>query len=247
VFERFILRQITDQIESKSLYDDQQSGFRKGHSTTTILLRLKDDILQAMKKGEITLAILADFSKAFDTVDYKILLEELHRLGFSKKLLFLLKDYLSDRQQYVQIDDNASDRLHVEFGVPQGSILGLILFNLYVTTICSNGNSKYLIYADDTTLLRHTKVKDLPQIINEMQLEMNNINRWSELRNLCLNATKTKTILFSTSQMSRRHNLQEEIININSNNEQLEKVTNVKKTWHGTAISTPLFKAAMPR
>jgi len=107
-----------------------------------------------MKKGEVTLTILADFSKAFDIVDYKVLLKELHRLGFSRKFLLLFKD-LSIRQQYVQVDDKSSRRLQVEFGVPQGSILGPVLFNLYDTT---NGQSTYLVYADDTTLLRHTKV-----------------------------------------------------------------------------------------
>ena len=78
VFERVILQQLTEIIEHEMIYDQKQSGFRKGHSTTTILLKLKDDISNAMKKGEVTLAILADFSKAFDTVDYRTLLRELH-------------------------------------------------------------------------------------------------------------------------------------------------------------------------
>ena len=98
VFERVILKQLTEIIEREMIYDQQQSGFRKGHSTTTILLKLKVDIVSAMKKGEVTLAILADFSKAFDTVDYRTLLAELHAIGFSKKLLYLFKDYLSNRR-----------------------------------------------------------------------------------------------------------------------------------------------------
>ena len=228
VFERVILKQITELIENESIYDSQQSGFRKGHSTATILLKLKEDILRAMKKGEVTLTILADFSKAFDTVDYKVLLKELHRLGFSRNFLLLLKDYLSSRQQYVQVDDKSSSQLEVEFGVPQGSILGPVLFNLYVTTISSNGRSTYLVYADDTTLLRHTKVINLPQAIDDMQLEVNKVNIWSGKKNLCLNGSKTKVILFSTSQMYKRHKLQNEMVRIYSNNQQLENITDVK-------------------
>ena len=228
VFERVILQQITEQIEARSIYNPKQSGFRKGHSTTTILLKLKDDIQKAMKKGEVTLAILADFSKAFDTVDYQTLLKQLNELGFSKDLLLLLKDYLSNRQQFVQVDDKCSSRLPVEFGVPQGSILGPILFNLYVTTICLNGNSSYLLYADDTTLLRHAKPKDLPKTVEEMQKELANITNWSEKRNLSLNALKTKTVLFSTSQLSRVRKLDDVAIQLTSNNKQLERVFHVK-------------------
>ena len=138
------------------------------HSTTTILLKLKDDISKEMKKGEV--AILADFSKAFD---YRTLLRELHAIVFSKRLLYLFIDYLSNRQQLVQIDDKMSEKLQINFGVPQGSILGPVLFNLYVRTISANGNINYLLYADDTTMLRHSKVVNLPQTINEMQHEMN--------------------------------------------------------------------------
>ena len=83
VFERVILQQLTEIIEGEIIYDQQQSGFRTGHSTTVILLKLKEDIVKAMKKGEVTPAILADFSKAFDPVDYRTLLAELHAIGFS--------------------------------------------------------------------------------------------------------------------------------------------------------------------
>ena len=228
VFERVILQQLTEIIEGEMIYDQQQSGFRKGHSTTTILLKLKDDIVKAMKKGEVTLAILADFSKAFDTVDYRTLLAELHAIGFSEKLLYLFKDYLSNRHQLVQIDDKTSEMLQVNFGVPQGSILGPVLFNLYVRTISSNGRSNYLLYADDTTMLRHTKVVNIPQTIKKMQQEMNEVNTWSDEKNLCLNAKKTKVILFSTSQMSRRHSLQNAIVEIFNKEQPIERIFEVK-------------------
>ena len=228
VFERVILQQLTEIIEHEMIYDQKQSGFRKGHSTTTILLKLKDDISNAMKKGEVTLAILADFSKAFDTVDYRTLLRELHTIGFSERLLYLFRDYLSNRQQLVQIDDKISKKLQVNFGVPQGSILGPVLFNLYVRTISANGKSNYLLYADDTTMLRHSKVVNLPQTINEMQHEMNKVNTWSEEKYLCLNSKKTKAILFSTPHMSKRHNLESTVVEIRNNGEPIERIADMK-------------------
>ena len=101
VFEHVILQQQTEIIEGEKIQNQQQSGFRKDHSITTILLKLNEDIVKAMKKGEVTLVILADFPKTFDTIDYRILLAELHVIGFSKKLLYLFRDYQSNRHQLV--------------------------------------------------------------------------------------------------------------------------------------------------
>ena len=150
VYERLVLCQIQDFIVKFSLYEETQSGFWKGHSTTTTLLKVKDDIAKAMKRGEITLAIFADYSKAFDTVDFEILINKLHKLNFSKTFLHWLVSYLTDRQQYVQVNDKSS----IMFGVPQGSILGPVLFNLYVADMQQNvGNEGgCLQYADDSTL-----------------------------------------------------------------------------------------------
>ena len=181
-----------------------------------------------MKSGEVTLAVLADFSKAFDTVDYKTLISQLNVLGFSKGFIQLIDNYLTDRYQYVQVDDKCSSMLKVKFGVPQGSILGPILFNLYVTHLNINGPRTYLQYADNTTLLRHVKLKNLQQTVTSMQDEMNEIYNWSSSNNLQLNIAKTKLMLFSTKQMSRIHNLHDVGIKISSNNKNIERVNTIK-------------------
>lgn len=128
IYERVILNQLCTYIEQRHLYKTTQSGFRKGHSTSTLLLKLRNDIRTAMSKSEITLAILIDNSKAFDTIDHGILLKKLHNLNFSRDSLEILSSYLSNRYQYVQIDDQKSSCQQMNFGVPQGSILGPVLF-----------------------------------------------------------------------------------------------------------------------
>ena len=98
VYERLVHHQVIDYIESRTLFKDNISGFRKGHSTTAVLLDIRDDIVRAMKRGEVTLTGSADFSKAFDTIKCKTVLEKLGLLGFSKDYLKWTVHYLTDRE-----------------------------------------------------------------------------------------------------------------------------------------------------
>ena len=152
VYERVILQQLCNFIEKESLYTTTQSGFRKGHSTTTILLKIKDDIKRAINKSEVTLAILIDYSKAFNTIDQNILLEKLLKFNFSPQAIEIIFSYISDRKQYAQVDDTSSEMSNMYFGVPQGSILGPVLFNLYVADLSEILSSTSAQYADDTTI-----------------------------------------------------------------------------------------------
>ena len=159
-YMKVYVESIVEHIESSTLYKETMSGFRKGHSTAVVLLKLKDDILKAMKKGEITLAVFTDYSKAFDTVDFQVLLNKLHRLDFPKKFLIWTYSYLEGRQQFVQIDDRKSGLLPVAFGVPQGSILGPVLFNLYMADLQDEkSDCNYLQYADDTSLYNIARLR----------------------------------------------------------------------------------------
>ena len=229
IYERLVLSQLVQCIDQNTLYKETVSGFRKEHSTAVILLKLKDDILKAMKKGEITLAVFTDYSKAFDTVDFRILLKKLYDLGFPTDFLLWIHSYLYGRKQFVQIDDRKSGLLPVSFGVPQGSILGPVLFNLYMADL-QNGkfDCNYLQYADDTSLYQHSKVKNLSKCVDDMQKELDLANSWSKNSNLQMNPTKTKTMVFSTSQMSTIHNLASlDLVSMHINHQNIERT----KSW----------------
>ena len=130
VYEKVILKQLSAFIKKMMLYKNTQSGYRKGHSSITLLLKLQDDIQKAMNRNEVSLSLFADYSKAFDTVDYKTLVHKRHFLQFSHSYLHLMNSYLTEMKQFVQIDEKRSPLARVYYGVPQGSILGPILFHL---------------------------------------------------------------------------------------------------------------------
>ena len=169
VFEGVILAQLCNYIEVKANYNLTQSGFRKGHSTITLLLKLRNDIKCAMNTSEVTLEILLDFSKVFDTIDHLTLLQKLYKMNFSVESLKLIQSYISERREYAKIDDKTSSTQLNNFGVPQGSILGLVLFNLYIVDIVDNISCNSLQYADDTTLYQHYKLKNLQNCIEKLE------------------------------------------------------------------------------
>ena len=209
IYKRIILTQLSEFIESKSIYAQTQSGFRKGHSCSSLLVKLKNDITKAMNRGEITIAIAADYSKAFDTVHYTKLLQLLKSLGLSNDFLKIIHSYLTNRNQYVQVDDTKSSTKSIYFGVPQGSILGPVLFNLYVSDLSSILENHSLQYADDTTFYAHGKVKDINLITESLDADIERMQQWSSDKNLALNSKKTYSILFGTPQMIAKHKLQE--------------------------------------
>ena len=230
IYEKLVLRQMATYLSNNAILESKISAYRKGHSTTTAMLAMRDDIIAAMNKGEITISVIADFSKAFDTVAYETVLQKLHQFGFSKHALKWLASYLSERKQFVQIDDRKSSELEVAFVVPQGSILGPVLFNLYVNDLAKNLPTavKAHQYADDTTLFAHCKPSSIDQCYAETQEAIYELSSWSSHNNLALNSTKTRTMLFYTQQMSRVLKLESLIKKLAANCKVLERRTTIK-------------------
>ena len=190
--------QMTISADHAHLLHDRISAFRKGHSTTTALLRVRDDIRYAMKRKEITLMVLADFLKAFDTISFSATIVKFYKLGFSKPFLKWLLSYLSDRPQFVQIDDRKSSYQSSQYGVPQGVHPGTDDFNLYVSDLheVTPSSMECIQYADDTSLYSHFNVKELDSRAVDMNKTLVSITNWSQDSNLALNPAKTKCMLF---------------------------------------------------
>ena len=149
VYERLIFRQLSDFIDKNNVLNSNISAYRKGQSTTTVLQAIRDDIVKAMKRSEVTMMILADFSKAFDTICFRNLITKMSKLGFSRDFLIWTLNYVMHRKQFVQSDDTCSEVKNFNFEVPQGSILDPVFFNIYVADLQENVNVKCFQHADD--------------------------------------------------------------------------------------------------
>ena len=129
-----------------------EKDIQQPQSSSLEMTSIRDDIKRAMNKSEVRLAILIDYSKAFDTIDQNILSEKLLKFNFSPQAIEIIFSYISDRKQYVQVDDKSSEMSNMYFRVPQGSILGPVLFNLYVADLSEILSTTSAQYADDTTI-----------------------------------------------------------------------------------------------
>lgn len=201
VLERIMHNQLHNYFQKENLYFSSQYGFRESHSTEFAALELVDRITTAMDHGETPLNIYLDLSKAFDTIDHNILLQKLSYYGIKRPSLQLLKDYLSERKQFVDYNGVHSDLLNITTGVPQGSILGPLLFIIYINDIKSSSNIFHpIIYADDTTLTTTLNSFLCDNINICLNKELVNISQWLKANKLTLNVNKTKAMIFHTSR-----------------------------------------------
>ena len=192
VIEKLVCIQVFQYLNDHLLLQPLQSGFRKCHSTASALLKIISDIINAIDDQEVTILALLDFSKAFDTVNHKLLLAKLKSLGFMESTIDWFNSYLSGRQQRVVFDNSISSWLLLNNGVPQGSILGPLLFILMTHDLSDNIKfSNHHMYADDTQLYIHDKICNIPQAISNLNSDLNAIKNWSECNFLKLNESKS--------------------------------------------------------
>jgi hypothetical protein len=144
-------------LELNSIITPSQFGFRKNHSMLHPMVHLMNFVSDALNKKESAIAIFCDLRKAFDTVNHSILLRKLHKIGIRGVALEWFKNYLSGRKQYVHLNGKCSTLLEILLGVPQGSILGPILFLLYINDLPEASLLKDFLFADDTVLLAKGK------------------------------------------------------------------------------------------
>ena len=174
---------------------DYQFGFRKNHSTNHALLNLTEEIREALDNNSFAAGVFVDLQKAFDTVDHTILLNKLNYYGIRGITNNWFKSYLSNRKQYVTINGFESEVAIMKYGVPQGSVLGPLLFIVYINDLHSA--IKYCSirhFADDTNLLITNK--NIKQLKKQLNLDLRNLNKWLKANKISLNASKTELLVF---------------------------------------------------
>jgi len=207
VLEKIVAKRLNNHTIAHNLIEPMQSAYKKDHSTETALLRIQNDILQAIDNKRCVLLVLLDLSAAFDTVDHSILLHRLHnRFGISGQPLSWFESYLTNRQQTVYINGAHSVPMPVTCSVPQGSVLGPTLFSDYVSPVCDIFNKhavQYHQYADDTQVYVTFLPGELDtemEAFSRLQCCLNEVRLWMALNNLKLNDDKTDFLILGTRQ-----------------------------------------------
>ena len=208
IIEHFVAKQLNLYLSTNALLDPHQSAFRTGFSTETALLKFHNDLTLSLDQPLSTCSVMLDISAAFDTVDYEILQSRLQqRFGITGTALSWFASYLTGRSQMVQIDGVLSDPAALHSGVPQGSILGPVLFSLYtspISSVISSYNIPYLIYADDTTIYISFKVNEFAEKTAILQDCVVAVSAWFNDNMLKLNPSKTDICIFGPrSQLSQ--------------------------------------------
>ena len=205
--EKAVSHQMVHHMTTHDLMPVFQSAYREGHSAENALIKIRNDILMNMNNQEVTLLVLLDLSTAFDTIDHTLLLRRLQsRFGFTGTALAWLRSYLSNRFQYVVINDTCSNRFDLSFVVPQGSCLGPLLFSIYTSQlfdIVSHHLPQVHCYADDTQLyLAFKPDNNATQLAAVLCMEtcVDDLRRWMIKDKLMLNDDKTKFVLIGTKQ-----------------------------------------------
>jgi hypothetical protein len=206
--ERIVAKRMEEHLSSNSLFLPLQSAYRKFHSTETALLAVHNNIITAMDQGKVTALLLLDLSAAFDTVDHAILIHRLENwFGITGVALNWFKSYLQNRTQSVSIHGLLSKTANLDCGVPQGSVLGPLLFTLYTVPLgylLSQHNLGYHLYADDTQLFINFNQSSASSSFDLLSSALSSVKSWMADNKLLLNPTKTEFLLLGTPSQLKK-------------------------------------------
>lgn len=223
IFEKHVNKHLMAFLNKYNLLHDNQSGFRPKHSCATALVKLINDWMECIDKGDMVGALFIDFRKAFDLVDHTILLNKLSLYKFNQSAIQWFKSYLNFRQQAIQSVNGLTNFATVQSGVPQGSILGPTLFLIFINDLplCFKKCSSDL-YADDTTI--HTHSRNIDVIEDTLQSEFGNTQTWGKKNKMNIHMKKTTCMLVG----SRKRVNDSRPLNIHTNDTTIQSVTKQK-------------------
>ena len=197
IFEKLVHKRLSSFLEVSNIVYNRQFGFRKGHSTEHALLSMIERIQKTLDKGQVAVGVFVDLQKAFDTVDHDILLSKLQHYGIRGITNQWFYSYLSNRTQLVSVGNSSSDIKSVDYGVPQGSVLGPLLFLIYLNDLhYALHFSEVEHFADDTNLFQFG---NSPEILGDrLTLDLQSLTSWLNANKISINSSKTEYIIFSS-------------------------------------------------
>ena len=220
IYEKVMHARIVEFLDKNNSIYERQYGFRSGRSCEHALLDAQNSLLNSLNRQQISLLLLIDFSKAFDLVDHKILMKKLYHYGIRGIALDWMKSYLTDRKQFVSVNGSDSSVKLMRFGVPQGSILGPLLFVIYINDLPGiNQLAKFILYADDANII--ITGENMYEIEDQLNRLTDSLVEWVNANGLLLNLKKTNYMLFS-----RKNTIQTPLVLIN--NVQINRVNEAK-------------------
>ena len=207
LIEKVVAKQLNGFISHEGLLNVNQSAYKSSHSTETALLKIQNDIALSVDSGKAVALTLLDLSAAFDTIDHSLLYDCLHDwFGLDGTVLSWIKSYLSNRKQKIKIGDSFSEAVILPFGVPQGSVLGPLLFTLYtspLSQVISKFNVTHHLYADDTQIYLAVDSRNFDSSMEELTECLKSVQEWMDGVKLKLNPEKNRIYHYRSKSHQR--------------------------------------------